>query len=188
MNRYHSCTFIVPTIGRDTLARALESIAAQTDTDWNALVIGDGMGKDWRPPWVHDCIFYNNVREKLGAVNHGGLLRDYGISCASGDWLCFLDDDDRLDPHYVEWLKEESPELDILVFRMKYPDGLILPSNGPLFSGGVGISFAIRAEFQKRHNLWFPASSEEDWIFLRTAMGGNARLKVSDRVAYYVRH
>jgi glycosyltransferase involved in cell wall biosynthesis len=35
-------TFIIPTIGRDTLHRTIESLEKQANNNWNAIVIFDG--------------------------------------------------------------------------------------------------------------------------------------------------
>lgn len=183
-------TFIVPSIGRDTLCRTLKSVVDQTDPDWNALVIGDGLGGNWRCPWHHCKIWTSVVYPKVGFANAGGFMRNHGMRNSVAEWFCFVDDDDRLDAHYVEWLKEEGKEKDLVVFRMLYEDGHKLPPDGTvsLVGGQVGISFAVRAEFQRKHNIWFVPSTEEDWTFLKTAIDLGARGRLSDRVGYYVRH
>jgi glycosyltransferase involved in cell wall biosynthesis len=35
-------TFIVPSIGRDTLPRTIKSLENQTNQDWNAIIVFDG--------------------------------------------------------------------------------------------------------------------------------------------------
>ena len=35
-------TFIIPTIGRDTLTRTIESLEKQTNENWKAIIIFDG--------------------------------------------------------------------------------------------------------------------------------------------------
>lgn len=181
-------TFIVPTMGRDTLRRALDSIIAQTDPDWDAHIIGDGLGENWTPPWIHQRMLWSNTPSKLGAGNRGGMLRNHALSTAVGQWFAFLDDDDRMDIHYLEWLRVESKDKDLVVFHMKYPDGTVLPPGDHLSLGSVGISFAVRSEFQRQHNIWFVPSEIEDWIFIETALKMGARVKVSPHIAYYVRH
>lgn len=181
-------TFIVPTLGRDTLERTLRSLSAQTEPSWQALVIADCV-ENFAPPRIDDRIYFVNLKTRHGGGNQSGLVRNHGLTNAAGQWLCFVDDDDSLDPHYLEWLKEEGPEKDIVVFRMRCgPGGFILPPNNELHSGSVGISFAIRRSFQKEKDVWFPNNPQEDWIVLSNAIGAGARVKVSERVAYLVRH
>lgn len=184
------CTFIIPTIGRDTISRALKSVVDQTDSDWNAMVIGDGLGGNWRCPWHHAKIWTSVIYPKVGFANAGGLMRNAGMASGVGRWFCFLDDDDRLDVNYVKWLREEETDKDLVVFQMQYADGAVLPPKGTLslVGGMVGISFAIRAEFQRRNNIWFCPSGEEDWSFISSAIALGARGRFVEKVAYYVRH
>lgn len=182
------CTFITPTIGRDTLTRTIQSVINQTCADWNMHVVGDGLGSDWKPPWLHQRILFSNLSQKHGTSNHGGMCRNHALSTAVGQWFAFVDDDDRLDEHYLEWLREESINRDVVVFRMKYPDESVLPSGDALALGNVGISFAVRSEFQRASNVWFIPSETEDWGFLSSLLSSGARLKMSSRIAYYVRH
>lgn len=182
------CTFIVPSVGRITLDRTLKSIVEQTDSDWNAMVVGDGIGGNWSPGWQHCKIWSSVIYPKVGAGNCAGIIRNHGMDHAIGKWICFVDDDDRLDVNYVSWLKEEEKDFDVVVFRMIFSDGRVVPSEHNLFCGGVGISFAIRSEFQRQNDVRFVPSEIEDWLLLEKCIGLSARIKVSDRVAYYVRH
>lgn len=181
-------TFIVPTIGRSTLERTLSSIIAQTVPEWQALVIADCV-PEFRLPISDDRIYTLNLRNKHGTGNNGGQVRNHGLTNACGDWLAFVDDDDSVDPHYLEWLREEGADQDLVIFRMRCgPGGHVLPPDTNLHPGYVGISFALRREFQSSKGLWFPNDSGEDWVMLSNARANGARIKVSDRVAYFVRH
>jgi glycosyltransferase involved in cell wall biosynthesis len=180
------CTFIVPTIGRDTLKRTLQSLADQTDPDWNAVVVADCV-ENFALPLAHDRILSVNLAARVGSANHGAKVRNHAMSLASGDWLVFVDDDDRLDARYVEWLRLEYTDADVVVFRMTTGSGAI-PSSDNLDPGGVGISFAIRAEFQREKGLVFSPDPLEDWWFLDAALRAGSRRRVSEKVAYYIRH
>lgn len=186
------CTFIVPTIGRNTLERSLKSLLNQTDPDWNALVIADSV-PDFRLPQLDNRIYSVNLLSKTGGGDHqGGYVRNQGIFHASGDWIAFVDDDDRLDKEYVAWLRADCADCDLLVFRMKHFDGNIVPPlhvkrGEQLGCGNVGISFAIRTAWQRQHKLLFGNSTIEDWAFLEVARSYKARFKISPHLAYYVR-
>lgn len=180
-------TFIVPTIGRPTLERTLKSLVDQEDGDWNAVVVADAV-ENFQMPRLDNRICSLNLDRKLGESNHGGYVRNQGIHHAEGLWIGFVDDDDRLDREYSYWLKAESYGCDLLVFRMKNPDGMILPEKESLDCCRVGISFALRTGFQREKGLMFGNSGLEDWAFIEHAREVGARIKISKRIAYYVRH
>jgi glycosyltransferase involved in cell wall biosynthesis len=182
------CSFIVPTVGRPTIERTLKSLVDQTDPDWNALVVVDSV-YGFHIPRIDDRIYSVNLMERKGESNHGGYVRNQGMANACGEWIAFVDDDDRVDREYVAWLREESPDADIVVFRMKFPgDGPALPPGNDIGPGLVGISFAIRNSIVRDKGFCFENSGVEDWEFLNGAQSQGARLKISQRIAYYVRH
>ena len=83
-------SIIVPTTGRDTLARALQSLADQPlGPDDEVLVVGDG-----------DAIAIAAAEHRYRFIhcppggNWGSDERRLGIACATGTHLVFLDDDD----------------------------------------------------------------------------------------------
>ena len=95
---------IVPTLNRpQMLARALASLAAQSMSDLEVIVVNDG-GAD--PSTALDP-FRHTVGGggRLSVVNHDrnrGLAaaRNTGLRMARGRYVAFLDDDDRLLPHH----------------------------------------------------------------------------------------
>jgi hypothetical protein len=180
-------TFIIPTVGRSTIDRTLLSLKSQTDADWDAIILAD-MVNDFSPG-IKDTRFHlMSLTRKVGFSNCSGNVRNFGFSFAPGEWCGFVDDDDRLDEHYVEWLRQEGDGHDLVVFRMMMPDGSVLPSGSAILPCQVGISFSIRRQFQLSANVWFGPSPTEDWDFIHGAIHSGARHRVSDRIAYYVRH
>jgi glycosyltransferase involved in cell wall biosynthesis len=91
------------------LAPALDSIAQQTLTDYELLVVDDGSPED-----VHEAycrllqpfggrarvLRKDPLRDKSGTP---AIARNRGINEARGTWVAFLDDDDRwIDPRHLE--------------------------------------------------------------------------------------
>ncbi len=123
-----------------------------------------------------------------------GATRNKAIQNALTEWVGFLDDDDVLDPHYHEWLNEEWSGYDVVIFKMKIGPQEVIPQTNEVENlklGGVGISFALKTELAKR----FPFITEdresvlhEDWEMIKTLREKGYRVKISERVAYYVRH
>ena len=123
-------SFITPTIGRRSLKHTVESVLRQNDTDWEHVIeTDDGYGS-------------------------AGLTRNAAIAKATGEWLAFVDDDDTVDPYYVDCVRDFAGEnTDVIVFRMLYRNGWVLPHlERPVIEWShVGISFAMRAEWHSHY-------------------------------------
>ena len=78
-------------------------------------------------------------------------MRNIGIRQARSEWIGFLDDDDTLDSHYVEWLMEVENNSDVVIFRQIFPkeDGTVavFPAEEEIVWGNVGISYAVRRDW-----------------------------------------
>ena len=90
------CSTIIPTIGRPTLARAVESVLAQNLplSEFEVIVVNDSGVPMKEAGWqkseqVH--IINTNRRER-------SVARNTGASIAKGKYLHFLDDDDWVTP------------------------------------------------------------------------------------------
>jgi glycosyltransferase involved in cell wall biosynthesis len=126
MNQGPRFSVIIPNYNNaDTLARAIESVLAQSYAAHEIIVVDDGS---------HD-----HSREVVGQFgapviyvyqDNAGVsaARNHGARVASGDWLAFLDADDvylepRLKSH-ADWIMRE-PDLDFLMGDQEFrkPDG-----------------------------------------------------------------
>lgn len=155
-----SLSIITPTLNRSTLQRTIESVKAQTIP-------------------VEHIIRYDIFKD--GASK----LRNKMIKEAKTTWVGFCDDDDWLDPHYHEWLKEYEKTADAVLFQMKRLDGMILPDHTQrenLTYNWVGISFAVRTSVAKR--LPFKDMIGEDFDLIERLK--KERLVIDSRVAYFV--
>lgn len=96
------CSTIIPTVGRRTLSRAVESVLAQnvSHCEFEVLVINDsGMPlekADWQTA-ERVRIVQTNRRER-------SVARNTGAAIAKGTYLHFLDDDDWLAPDAYQHL------------------------------------------------------------------------------------
>jgi len=103
------CSTIIPTIGRDELSRAVESVLSQKiDAEFEVIVVNDSgfllKDADWqRDPRVQ--IISTNRRERCVARNTGAAI-------AHGQFFHFLDDDDWLLPGALQALYNLSQRND----------------------------------------------------------------------------
>jgi glycosyltransferase involved in cell wall biosynthesis len=91
-----SVSVILPTFNRaDLLGRAIESVLAQSYTDWELIVWDDGSTDD--TPRVAQSLHDGRIRY-FGEQHHGAAYaRNRAIEASGGEYLAFLDSDD-------EWL------------------------------------------------------------------------------------
>jgi glycosyltransferase involved in cell wall biosynthesis len=92
---------IVPTYNRPAfLERALSSIDAQTFQDFEVIVVNDGGSPVSEVTKRHDKVMLIEHTKNKGLA----AARNTGIKAATGEYICFLDDDDVLYPNHFEVL------------------------------------------------------------------------------------
>lgn len=178
---------IVPTYGRsEHLPGAVESVCEQTYTDIELLVVDDGS-----PTPVTETLT-DVPFDRLSAVtfirhneNRGAnAARNSGIRAASGEYLAFLDDDDRWEEtkvqRQVEAFETAGPEVGVVYTgkRMESPVGTneIRPTaegnvvkdllTGETF--GQFSSVMVRSDVIEDAGLpdeRFPAWQDREWFF-----------------------
>lgn len=101
-----SISIILPTHNRAALVpRALRSVLAQTDADFQLVVVDDGSA-DATPQTL--AAYAGDPRLLLlrnDLAQGPSAARNRGIRAACGEWIAFLDDDDELRPAYLEQLR-----------------------------------------------------------------------------------
>ena len=95
---------VVPVYNRrELVGRALESVSAQTFTDWELIVVDDASTDG---TWEYLRSAWNEappVRLLRQRVNSGvSAARNTGIEAARGDWIALLDSDDEWKPRKLE--------------------------------------------------------------------------------------
>lgn len=90
--------------GVSFIDRCVTSVLAQTETDWELLIINDGSTD------CSDSVIKNwtkkDQRIKNISKNNGGVssARNVGLDYARGKWITFLDIDDTLEPNALKLL------------------------------------------------------------------------------------
>ncbi len=124
-------SILMPTFNRASLlGRALVSVVAQHETDWELLIADDGSADgtpgllaDWRQreprirTWRHD--------NRGQAASRNRLLRQ-----ARAPWIAFLDSDDELEPDHLARHREAieaEPAVDLWLSPMRVVGSSMVP-------------------------------------------------------------
>lgn len=99
------------------LRRALASVARQTFTDWQLVIVNDGGDATALDDLLRDA--YNGEPERLAVLHHEesrGMqpALNAGIESSRSTFICVHDDDDEWEPEFlsttVAWLEKAGPE------------------------------------------------------------------------------
>lgn len=97
----------------DTLERCVRAICAQTEPDWELLLVNDG-SKDGSGD-LCDRLAAGDSRIRVFHKPNGGVssARNLGLDNAAGEYVMFCDSDDWVDPTWCEaliWAAEANPD------------------------------------------------------------------------------
>jgi glycosyltransferase involved in cell wall biosynthesis len=102
---------------RNTIIRAINSLIAQTETDWEAIIVDDG-STDNTYFEICDILKKNHNIKYVKQKNKGAAAsKNRGIQHAQGSFFTFLDSDDEYEPEHLQSRKKiilENPELQFL--------------------------------------------------------------------------
>lgn len=110
----------------DYIGRCLDSIISQTYKNLEIIVVDDG-SRD-RTGEILDDYVKKDPRMKVVHKKNGGVssARNTGIDIAEGDYIGFVDGDDRIDPKLFETLvkliNEENADIAHCGYQMVFPD------------------------------------------------------------------
>jgi glycosyltransferase involved in cell wall biosynthesis len=93
---------VVPTYKRAAIVlKAIESVLAQTFSDFEVIVVDDGSEDDTEN--VIAKAFGDQVRYYYQTNQGASAARNKGIAEARGEWIAFLDSDDEWERDKLEW-------------------------------------------------------------------------------------
>lgn len=108
-NASASITIVIPAYQAEGyLTRALESVATQSDTDWELIVVDDG-SRDGTLALAQRHAARDPARMRVLAQANAGPAeaRNRGMAEARGEYVLFLDADDALMPDALERLRQD---------------------------------------------------------------------------------
>ena len=187
-------TVIVPVYNNDKyIARCLDSLLAQTFSDFEAVIVNDGStdhSGDIMQKYAAKDSRFHYIEQKNQGVS---VARNKGLDNAKGEYILFLDGDDWLENDVLERLRNEMTEYNLdcvsYMFRHVYEDGSSTGGDGygnDLFyqvksseeisrfieKKAMNIFFTsqrhlfVRNIIEKNHIRFAPGvKSGEDWLF-----------------------
>jgi glycosyltransferase involved in cell wall biosynthesis len=104
---------VIPTYNRAaTVGKSIESVLAQTVTDLEVIVVDDGSSDDTGK--ILGEAFGDRIRYYHQPNQGASVARNKGVTEARGEWIAFLDSDDRWEKDKLEWqfkaLERFSPQ------------------------------------------------------------------------------
>jgi hypothetical protein len=189
----HKITFIIPSVGRSTLIKTIESIKIQTRSNWSCIIVFDGVNIPTNISLsTKDDKRFTIIRiNKIGCLNHAARVRNEALKMVKNGWVGFVDDDDALSPYYVEHMNNyltSNPYIKCIIFRMLYADNNVIPKpySTNFYEGNVGISFCYSSELLSR-GFYFTPSRCEDYVLLNKIQSSRYKIVMSRKIGYYVR-
>ena len=186
-----------------TLEAPLESLRAQTHTEWEAIIVDDGSSDGTLA--LAESYAARDPRVRVIHQQNAGVsvARNAGIAAASCDWLLFLDADDTIAPEHLERMTqalERDDSLDAVrcgwcsLTPRGYRTCISMPKqDGDLFELlAVDWQFAIHACVVKKALVeevggFEPGlTTSEDWdLWQRVARTGARFGSVPELLAFY---
>ncbi|OSZ82171.1 hypothetical protein CAP35_02565 [Chitinophagaceae bacterium IBVUCB1] len=100
-------SIIIPTYNRSGfIKRAIESVIAQTYTDWELLIVDDGSTDDTAAIINQYSKSDARIRYLYQENQKVSAARNNGLANATGRYICFLDSDDEYKQNHLQVFKE----------------------------------------------------------------------------------
>ena len=206
---------IVPVYQAEKLLPAcLDSVKQQSFQDWELLLIDDG-SRD-QSPAICDRYAAEDARIRVFHKENGGVseARNLGLRNAAGEYIAFLDADDRFEPQTLEVLLElceksgadsvgcahwnllpdgsKTPELLLpagVYDQQQIREQIVYPLLGdrlsvPIFNGFIW-RYLFSAEILRKAEITFEGAYLEDDIFLMEYFCNAHKLAVTEEPLYY---
>ena len=189
------------------IGEAIESVIAQTFTDWELIIIDDGSPDESGA--IADSYAEGDARIRVVRQENGGLsaARNHGLRVARGELVALLDSDDLWHPSFLAAqvaLLQQHPEIDIVTGNAwnlggwrdgtpwrAYPDPRPQPSLVEILRDEEAVfimSVVRRRVFDVVEGFDETLRSNEDYHFwLRAALAGFRFMRNDRPLGYYRR-
>lgn len=202
-------TFIIPTIGRETLENTVNSLLELNNHNWKALILFDGIKNTFHFEDERIICLEIEKQGKIDIKNNAGMVRNIGFDYILNNnintqFIGFVDDDDTLHPNYINNVLEENTvnnDVDLIIFRMMYKNKTYLPKKNDikLKVKHFGISFVFKKSIlihenenknkNKKENKinYFINHPYEDFLFLKNIFDKKYKIIISPYINYFIR-
>ena len=181
----------------------LDSLLAQTDRNWEAILVDDGSADE--SATICEAYCGKDARFTLLRQENAGVCaaRNLGIANAGGTYLCFVDSDDWVEPDYLAVLREgmRSAQMSVCGVECESPEPLpneivqldrmrAAPSR---YAKNVYLNYSVNrlylTEILRANGLLMPLGMKrgEDAIFVCSYLRYCTSVCVSARVLYHYR-
>lgn len=196
-------SIIIPIYNAEgNLRRMLDSVLAQTYTDYECILIDDGSTDGS----CHICKEYEERDSRFFCFIQGNggvsLARNRGLELAKGDYITFLDADDSIPENYLSELYAACKDADIAVcdtvILENGKETLRFTHESACLTGTEAINFLLSRKYInsgpcsklfKKENLkdlqFPPLKTYEDILFVLDAFSSAEKIAVTDKTAYH---
>lgn len=165
-----SLSIIIPTMGRESLKGVLGQIQEQLHDCDEVLVIGDGLRE--RAEQIVNELSDSRIKYfqygESPTMDFGNILRNYGMSLATGSHLYFIDDDDELLPGALDNVRaaiSEHPS-NILIFKIEHNIEGVLWKSHEIRLGKISTQMFVVPNVKAWLGTW-PLKYYGDFEFLK---------------------
>ena len=190
------------------IKKCLNSILSQKNVDYEIIVVNDG-STDNSDEIIKNYVNQHQEKVKYYTKQNGGLsdARNYGITKASGDYLCFVDSDDYIDENlFANLEKYIEQNIDVIKYKcIKVDDkyGELERIDGPIFECKNGMAafnelyaadvllepawlYLFKREYFQKNNFQFPVGKyHEDWAIIPFAVLSAKTMVSTGLYGYY---
>lgn len=191
---------VITTYNRaNLLSRAIDSLLAQTETDWEAIIIDDGSTDNTGAVLAtiqchHPKITYFRQKSS-GAV----VAKNTGIALSRGQYITFLDSDDEYHPEHLQHRKKlllENPRIDFLhggvsiIGNQFVPDKANFQQQVHLKDCAIGGTFVIKRSLMTKLREFksIPLGSDADFLERCRLSGANIMTTSIPSYIYHREH
>lgn len=187
------------------LGRCIESILAQTFSDFELILVDDGS----RDSSGKICNNYAHIDDRIHVVHkhNGGVssARNLGIENATGEYITFVDADDWVNENYIQYMMFQNSDADMSMqgYQIMQPNGTCITHkfDSSYCSSDIASAFCeaeyrniinspisklFKSEIIKDNNILFnhTISYGEDHIFVLEYLKYVKRIKICDASEY----